>query len=1033
MAAAFPLAVSAGNGYAVSSPSDVVNVSVASPLDDIQVSGRVIDEAGNPIPGVTVIMQGTTRGTITDTEGSFTLEVEGDSKLLVSMRGYITQEVEVSGRSSLGDITLVKDGSYRGDVAVAYDYVSENDIFGSISNVDIEKLQEIDYTRGAVADLNSLVGGWNGSTIWGMNPSNSSYFVVVDGVPRGLSGYENLIPQEVEQVTFLKGADAVALYGSRGAKGAILITTKRGKVSDGLRIDGRVTTGFNTAISFPEYLSSAEYMKYYNQALKGDGKDPLYSDEDIYNHASGKNPYRYPNIDYYSSDYVKKVYNRTDADIELSGGKGSARYYGNINYWTAGGYLKVGDSKENRTHRYSVRGNVDVKINDFIDAYINSNATFYDVKTAGSGSWWNAAATNRPNRPVNAAPLIPVDKIDPTNQAALDLIGTTKNIFDGQFLAGGQEESDRATIFGDMYAAGSSKYTIRKFQFDAGMKFDLGHLLEGLTFQTILGMDFSTEYTTAFSNNYAVFIPEWADYNGEEYIVGLTKEGNDEKTGNQSISGSVDNRMLNFTGIFGYDRTFGSHKVSAKVLASGSQETKTGTYHSDCSAHLGFSASYNYANRYYVDFNSAVVHSIRLAEGHRNAFSPSLKIGWNLANEDFLKGSFADKLMVWASVSQLHEDYDLVDGDNKYYLYDGLWEKSSWGFTWNDGKNANCIWPNRDANPELEMIKRKEFSFGIRSAFLHKMLELNATYFVNTMDGYLIKSGNDYPSHMTRFVAYKNNNIVKRNGFDFEFAFNKKLGEVDFRFGVVGTYYNTERTKYEQTVKEDYQKAEGRPEDCIWGYKCLGIFQSQEEIDNYVNANGDHVVQNLGSTVQPGDLKYADINNDGKVDEYDRVDLGKYGSYGSPTVLGVNITAKWRNFSLFIAGSGHFGSNWFKNGTYYYFEGPDAKYSAIARDCWSENNKNAKYPRISTENYANNYVTSDFWTYSENAFSLNKVQITYNFPSSMLSALKIVKGLSVYALGENLLLISPNREIMELNVGGAPQSRYYGLGVKATF
>ena len=1024
LAAALPLAANAGNVTAgAASPTlGIAGVAVSAPMDDIQVSGRVVDEEGNPLTGVTVVMQGTNHGTISDTEGNFSINVSDDAILLFSMKGYYTQQIEVNGRGSLGDIMMVKDNTAAYEVAVAFDRIDEDDLYGSISNVDVIDMQTYDFTRGALDDINSFVGGWNGSTIWGMNPENSSYFIVVDGCPRGLSGYENLIPQEIEQITFLKGADAVALYGSRGVKGAILITTKRGKVSDGLQIDARVTSGAVIAKSFPEYLGSAEYMTYYNQALKGDGKDPLYSEEDIYNHASGKNPYRYPNIDYYSSDYVKKAYNRTDADIELSGGQGRARYYGNINYWTAGDYLKVGGSDENRTHRYSVRGNVDVKINDFIDAYINSNATFYDVKTSGTGNWWSAARTNRPNRPVNAAPLIPTSMIDPSNQAALDLIGTTKNIFDGKFLAGTQD--DKSTIFGDMYATGYSKYTIRKFQFDAGMKFDLSSLLEGLSFETILGMDFSTEYTTSFSSNYAVFIPEWADYNGEEYIVGLTKEGNDEKTGNQNISGSVDNRMLNFTGMFNYKRSFGNHNVNAKVLASGSQETKAGTYHSDCSAHMGFSAGYNFARRYYAEFNAALVHSIRLAEDHRNAWSPSLKIGWNMANEDFLKGSFVNKLMLWTGVSILHEDYDLVINDQKYYLYDGLWEKSGWGFTWCDGKAATCINPSRGENPELEMIKRKEFSVGVRSAFLNNMFEFNGTFFLNDMDGYLIKTGNDYPAHMTQFIPYRNNNIVHRIGCDYEFAFNKKFGEVDFRFGVVGTYYTTTCTKYEETVKYDYQKQEGKAEDRFWGYKCLGIFQSQAEIDNSPR-------QDLGSTVAPGDLKYADINGDGVVDADDRVPLGKYGAYGSPSVVGINILAKYKNFSLFIAGSGHFESTWFKNGTYYQFEGPEAKYSAIARDCWSETNKNALYPRISTENYANNYVLSDFWTYSEDAFSLNKVQLTYDLPSSLLDN-TFVKGVSVYAQGENLLIISPKREIMELSTG-TPSSRYIGLGVKATF
>ncbi len=1003
------------------------------PEDDIQVSGNVVDDEGNPLTGVTVVMQNTNNGTITDTEGNFSINVAEDAVLIFSLKGYYTQQIEVDGRSSLGQIVMVKDPAADDGIPVAFRKVAKQDLLGSVSYVNVEEKLEANYTYGAFENMESYVGGWNGSTLWGMNPENSSYFVVVDGVPRGLSGYENLLSAEIESITFMKGADAVALYGSRGAKGAILINTKRGKVRDGLEITGRVNTGFNVAKSYPEYLSSAEYMTYYNQARVSDGEEPLYSDADIYNHASGKNPYRYPNTDYYSSDYISKVYNRTDINLELVGGSERATYYGSINYWTAGDYLKVGDAKDNRTHRYSVRGNVDVKINDFISAYINSNATFYDVKSAGSVTennanrevnWWRTAATARPNRPVNAAPMIPIDMVDPDNQAALDLLSTTKNIYDGQFLAGTQQ--DKSSVFGDIYAAGSRKYTIRKFQFDAGLNFDLSSALEGLSFKTIMGMDFSTEYITAFSNKYAIFIPEWGDYNGQEYIVGLTKEGNDEKTGYQSISGSVDNRMINVTGMFDYKRSFGSHNVSAIVLASGSQETKVGTYHSDCSAHLGFHAGYNFEHKYYVDFNSALVHSARLAEGHRNAFSPSVTIAWDIAKESFLEGSFVDKLQLEGSASILNEDYDLViqDGNDtrKFYIYEGRWAQNDWGFTWNDGLNAKTISPSRGENFDIEMIKRKEIRGGIRTSFLKGMFTFNGNFFVNEMSGYLILP-EDMPEHIKSFAAYKNNNIVGHLGGDYEFTFNKKFGEVDFSLGVFGTYYTTERKKYEEAVEFDNLAREGRAEDRIWGYKCLGIFQSQEEID----ASPE---QKLGSTPKPGDLKYADITGDNIVDENDQMALGKYGDLGPASVLGVSMTAKWKNFTFFVAGSGNWESVSFK-GQYYQMD-EDDKYSAIARDSWSEKNTSAQYPRISSKANQNNFVTSDFWMVCDDAFRLDKVQVTYDLPQHLFGN-SFVKGVSVYAMGGNLLTISPQREFLEMNVGYAPQSRYYGLGVKAKF
>ncbi len=1003
------------------------------PEDDIQVSGNVVDEEGNPLVGVTVVMQGTSNGTISDIDGNFSINVSEEAVLVFSLKGYYSQQIEVNGRSALGEIVMIKD-LVSDEVQLAYRKVNKDDLIGSVSYVNMEEIQKSNYTTNTLDNMTSYVGGFNGKTIWGMNTDNFSYYVVVDGVGRGLSGVENLLPSEIETITFLKGADAVALYGSQAAKGAIIVNTKRGEVKEGLEITARVNTGFNVAKSFPEYLSSAEYMTYYNQAAISDGGTAAYSDEEIYHHSVGNNPYRYPNIDYYSSDYVKKYYNRTDANVELVGGSERARYYGAINYWTEGDYLTVGDSKSNRTNRYSVRGNVDININSFISAYVNSNATFYDVNTASATNWWDKAATQRPNRPEHAAPLIPQSQIDPSATEALDLLSTTKNIFDGKFLGGTSQ--DKSTAFGDMYAVGKRKYTIRKFQFDAGMNFNLSSILEGLSFKTVMGMDFSTEYVSAFKNEYAVFVPEWADYNGQEYIVGLTKEGNDKRTGYQSIDDSKDRRMINVTGMFDYTRSFGNNNINAMVIASSAQETRDGEYHSTCDAHLGFHVGYNFAHKYFVDFNSALVHTARLAEGHRNAFSPSVTIAWDLAKESFLQGSFIDKLQLEGSASILNEDGDIVakigDNNKNYYLYEGEWKRSGYIFSWFDGVQAKGTDAVRGENLDLAMIQRKEVRAGIRSSFLKGMFTFNGDFFVNDMDGYIVIPEDDYPSHLKLFVPCINNNVVRRIGGDYEFTFNKRISEVDFSFGIFGTYYTTTRTKYKENEQEDYMKYEGHAEDRVRGYKCIGIFQSQEEIDN-------SPTQGLGSDVKPGDLKYADLNGDGTIDGYDQIFLGKtgggqQGDWGAPSVVGLYINAKWKNFTFFLAGSGYFEQYKFKNWTnssYYQLDETD-KYSAIARNSWSENNPTAEYPRISSKANKNNFVVSDFWMYSTDAFRLDKVQITYDLPQSIFGN-SFVKGMSVYVMGANLLTISPQRELLELTVGNAPQSRYYGLGVKAKF
>ena len=339
-----------------------------------------------------------------------------------------------------------------------------------------------------------------------------------------------------------------------------------------------------------------------------------------------------------------------------------ARFYSNVSYYRNGDFLDFGEAKNNMTDRFNVRGNVDVDINSFISAYINANATFYNSKSA-KGDYWNAAATVRPNFPQNAAPLIPLDMIDPNASAVWELLSTTSNIIDGKyFLSGSQANPTNA--FADSYAAGSSKWTSRQFQFDTGVNVNLDKVLKGLSFNAMFAVDYATSYSTSFDNNYAVFIPTWANYGGKDVIVALTKEGNDEKPGTQNVGGSSDKQMIAFSGQFNYQNTFKKHhNVSAMLIANGYQQTVSAQYHRISNANLALQLGYNYQQRYYADFGAALIHSAKLAEGHRQALSPSLTLGWRLSGENFLKDSpVVDDLLFSVSGSILNQDIDFGDG-----------------------------------------------------------------------------------------------------------------------------------------------------------------------------------------------------------------------------------------------------------------------------------------------------------------------------------------------------------------------------------
>lgn len=904
-------------------------------------------------------------------------------------------------------------------VQVAFRKVDRNELLGGVEVLDVENLLKKNY----INDLNSTtlkgyVPGFNGTSLWGLDADNAGFLVLIDGVPRDLN---NIPPTEVKDITFMKGSQAVVLYGSRAAKGVIYITTKRGQEGP-LRIDAHVNTGWHVAKSYPEYLGSAEYMTLYNEARVRDGLGILYSPEEIYNTASHVNPYRYPDVDMYSDKYIKKAYNRTDADVEISGGNQRARFYTNINYFRMGNYIDFGEAKKNFTDRFSVRGNVDVNITDWIKTTVNAAATFYNARSA-HGDYWATAATFRPNR---ISPLIPVSMVNPGATDAAGLVNNSSNLVDGMFPAG--TTVDPTNIFADYYFKGYNKFTSRQFQFDAGIDIDLRKITRGLSFHTQFAVDYATTYNTGYYNSYATFVPTWSNYNGSDEIVGIRQEGKDEHSGVQNVSDSHSNQTIHFSANFDYARTFGGvHNFHALAGVNGWQRTFSGTYHRTSNANLGIQADYNYDNRYYADFSIAGVHSSKLAEGHRQAWSPSGTIGWRISQEEFLKDSpVVNELMLSASASKLHQDIDIAE----YYMYSANYSESGW-YSWAAG-GQGAFNPRRGANPDLTYITREEFSVNLRGEFLDRMLGLTASFFTIKNDGLIISNSTKFPSYFmtydpeSSFIPYLNYNANRRTGFDFGVKFNKTFGEFELGVGVNGTYYDTKATKRDEIWGEDYLYREGRPVDGIWGYVSDGFFASDEEA-----AAADQKALG-GSDLKGGDIRYVDVNKDGIIDTKDQVFLGKGGWYGDPFTLGVNITAKYKGFTLFVHGTGGFGAKGVKNNSYWWVAG-DGKYSAAVRGRWTpETAATATYPRLTTTNGANNFTTSDFWIYSRDRFELAKVQLTYDFPSRLFHG-PIIKGLSVYVSGDDLLMISKNRKIMEMNVGSAPQSRFYNVGATVTF
>lgn len=902
-------------------------------------------------------------------------------------------------------------------VNVAFRTVEDMNLLGGVSAVNVEKLAEKDYTTYSLSEMQALVGGYNGQ-LWNQGEA----LVLVDGVPRDAN---NILPSEIAQITFMKSAQAVVLYGSRGAHGVILITTKRGN-EQGLQVSVRGNAQLFVPKSYPKYLGSAEYATLYNEALANDGiTTPAFTQEDIYNYSAKTNPFRYPDINFFSEDYLKKNYMRYDATAEFRGGGKFAKYYANVGLYNNTDLIKFGEGKDNHTTRLNVRGNIDLTLNDWISGWVNTSASFYDDRKDRS-DFWAESAKLRPTNPGAdpLVPLIPISAIDPSDKDSWTYINNSNYVVGGKYLLGGTQQY-ATNPFAGMYAAGHNKYTSRQFQFDLGLNIDLARILQGLSFRAQYAVDYSTSYNTAIINDYATYKATWDNALGHDMISSLTKYNLDKRTATQTVSDSKDRQTITFNANFAYNRVFDDvHNVHAMLLANGYQVTTSGEYHRISNANLGLNLEYDYMNKYYAQFSAAAVHSAKLAPGHRNAFSPTASLGWRISQEDWFENSeWLNDLKLTASYGILNQDIDI----EKYYMYADIFTSTGAYWGWSETNNAmQSTESKRGGNPDLGFVKRKEFNIGLNSTLFDGLIRLNANFFnIDTNDQLTIASST-YPNYFQTYWPesdlrpYINYNNQRRTGFDFGVNVFKEVGEVALGLGVNGMYNKTKNLRINETVEYDWLRQTGAPVDALRGYECLGFFADENDVANSAKINNN---------TRPGDLKYRDQNGDGVIDSKDMVVLGKW---SAPFIMGLNFTAKWRNFTLFVAGTGNWGGKAFKNGSYNWVYG-DVKYSEVVRGRWTpETASTATYPRLTTQGGELNFVNSDFWMYSTDAFYLDKVQLTYDLPSSLFRD-KFVKGLQVYVNGNSLATISKERKQLERNVGATPQCRVYTLGVKVDF
>ena len=967
------------------------------------VESIVTDQAGHPVPGVMVYGNEGSVVSKTDYLGKFSILVFGEQDILVEADGFEPAVFSADSYKKLKSLTLSKSLYRKGskdDVNIAFGKVKSGSLVNAVSVVNPSDFLPYSNEQNILEALSGRVPGlYNSTNLRGIGTP----LFIVDGLPRDYT-YINL--DEVEQITLLKDINSAILYGTKAVNGVVLVTTKRGvALKKQVNVSGNY--GISIPSALPEYLSSADYMLLNNEARQNDGLAPLFDPATIANYRTG-NKYRYPSSDYYSNEYLKSFKPFSRVTTDFSGGNNTLKYFIYMGWDQKGSLMNFGEGKKSQENKFNFRGNVDMKINNWIKSSFDGVAVL-DNSRGALGNYFSEAATRLPQL---YAPLIPINLIISPNTNAL--LKSRKNDVDGKYLLGGTP-SYLTNAFADGFSAGTSENINRMLSFNNRIDFDLKELFDGLAFHTNISFDFFTSYNQVVQNSYSVYTPTWDAT--KDSIVGLVQSGADARSGNQNISGQTFQRRIGFFSLLDYTKTFGAHRVQGSFSGFSNQITTQSIVQPDKNLNFGFRLMYSYKNRYSADFSSAIVESGRLPEESRSAFSPSLGLAWLISSENFMATiPVVNYLKFKASAGILNTDA----GINGYYYYDNIYGTAS-NYSWYDATAYAGTVSTIGGNPQLSFEKRKEINLGFESAMFNHHLSLDFNAFSSIYSNQLTRLNNSLPSYFADYVPYGNYNETSYRGVELGLSFNKSSGNLTFSVGANGLLIDNKVLKRDETWSQQYLYRAGRPVDALFGLVADGLFMDQNEIKK-------HAFQMFG-IAKPGDIKYVDQNKDGIIDDNDQVQIGRT---MSPFTYGLNVKISYKSLTLYALGNGSIGRDAFISNNYYWVDGND-KYSTYIMDRWTEATKTtATLPRLSSQTNNNNYRVSTFWLYKDNYFTLNHLQLSWTIPGVDLKMSKM-KNLSLYINGLNLFTISKYRDIRELNIGTEPQYRSFSLGVKALF
>ncbi len=947
----------------------------------ITVSGKVTDSSGQPLPGVSVVLKGTTNGTITDFDGKYALaNVPDNATLMFSFVGMKAQEVQVAGKPSINVKLEEESIGIEEVVAVGYGTMKKSDLTGSVSSVKGDDLTKVSAASVSTAIAGRLPGlqvtqntGEPGAgSVLRMRGVGSVYsgtdpLVLIDGFEGSMN---QVSPNDVESITLLKDAASASIYGSRAANGVVLITTKKGAQNQALKLEFNAQIGMQQATKIPELLDSPEWCRKMNQSTKARLGTEYWVGAQA------------PELQTTNNwlDYIFQTAPVQDYHISATGGAQKLRYSVNIGYFDQDGIIITGNYR-----RFSIRSNV-----DYISDRFSAGASVFQFRS------WSSSKLSPESAMINALrtpPTIPVYNSD-------GLPGTPRSGYSGEEII--MDNTPSMDAISREYSKTGNSSTVNLY---AELK-----LLNGLKYKTVFNVSTSDSYDQTFSPTWSSYRPNDTEhvavYKGSSLskmsvndytnylweVQNLLTYTKDIKKHHVDVLAGMSAQKYNSSSIYAYREKFPRNNLTSLSAGGDNPDASGSTSTGSLESQFG-RVNYSYSNKYLVQFNVRRDGSSVFAPKNRYGIFPSASIGWRISEEEFLKDNpVISNMKLRAGIGSLgnsnipsYKWLSTISFNAGYVL--GANQELNAGATVSGAYNEKISWETTTTTNiglDLSLYKNKfNLSFEV---FKRKTTDMLLLLPLPSTTGY---SSN----------PYVNIGGVNNQGWEFTGEYNNRFNELKYSVSFNVTHVNNEVVDMGgvKPIIDNFSRTEeGQAISSFYGYEVEGIYQSTEDIANSPSFSG----------AKPGDFKYKDLDKSGTITADDRTFLGN----AIPKFYyGGNINLSWRAFDLSVQVQGEYKKKIMVEPIFGMDFGALYDYANMFKeayeDRWTKEGDNSYYPALGSGIRGINNSCNTRWLQDAGYMRVKSIHLGYTLPKHLFSILPI-DNLRVFLTGTNLFTFS---------------------------